>query len=102
MRLQLSKGQITPGPKQHWLTAKEMAQGLGIEEVEGKSRIPGYPVPVTPRLVVNEQVVWSGRLPARAEVTTFTANALAPEDSSRRSEQRIEVSLLPKRTVPER
>jgi hypothetical protein len=33
----------------------------------------------TPGLVINEKVVSSGRIPSKAELTTWVANALAAE-----------------------
>jgi hypothetical protein len=35
-----------------------------------------YPILSTPGLVINEKVVSSGRIPTKAEITTFLANAL--------------------------
>lgn len=55
--------------------------GLAVEadvvKVTDMARITAYPILGTPGLVVNEQVVCSGRIPTEAEVTTWLTNALA-------------------------
>jgi hypothetical protein len=38
-----------------------------------------YPILSTPGLVVNEQVVCSGRVPREAEITTWLTNTLEAE-----------------------
>ena len=67
-------------------TAKEVAKELGIdasiEEVRDINRIMAYPILTTPGLMVNEELVCSGRIPAKAEVTQFIINALAKEEKS--------------------
>jgi len=61
--------------------SRRVAGGLGIEaefvKVTDYGRIMEYPILSTPGLVINEQVVCSGRIPTDAEVTTWLANALA-------------------------
>jgi small redox-active disulfide protein 2 len=67
-------------------TAREVIQELGIdatiEEVKEMSRILEYPILTTPGLVIDEEVVSSGRVPTKAEVTKFITNALAKEGIS--------------------
>lgn len=69
-------------------TAKEVVKELGldvsIEEVKDVKRIMQYPVLTTPGLVVNEELVCSGRVPTKAEVTQFIINALDKEEKSKR------------------
>ncbi|MBU2008883.1 MAG: TM0996/MTH895 family glutaredoxin-like protein [Chloroflexi bacterium] len=64
-------------------TAKEVVKELGIEatieEVKDIKKIMAYPILTTPGLVVNEQLVCSGRVPTKAEVITFITTALAKE-----------------------
>ena len=52
---------------------------LGVEaeviKVTDMAKITEYPILGTPGLVINEQVVCSGRIPTQAEVTTWMANA---------------------------
>jgi len=64
-------------------TAKEVIKELGIdasiEEVKDIKKIMEYPILTTPGLVVNEEVVCSGRVPSKAEVTQFIINALDKE-----------------------
>ena len=47
-----------------------------IEKVTDYAEIMAYNVLSTPGLVINEQLVSAGRIPAEAEVTTWVANAL--------------------------
>jgi small redox-active disulfide protein 2 len=71
-------------------TARDVIRELGvdatIEEVKDMSRILEYPILTTPGLVLNEEVVCSGRVPTKAEVTRFITNALAREESTGRPE----------------
>ena len=71
-------------------TTREVIQELGIdatiEEVKEMSRILEYPILTTPGLVVDEEVVCSGRVPTKAEVTKFITNALARDESAGSSE----------------
>jgi len=64
-------------------TTKEVVNELGIdasiEEVKDISRILEYPILTTPGLVLNEELVCSGRVPNKAEVTQFIINALDKE-----------------------
>ena len=71
-------------------TAREVIGELGIdatiEEVKDMSKILEYPILTTPGLVVDEEVVSSGRVPTKAEVTRFITSAMAREESARSSE----------------
>jgi small redox-active disulfide protein 2 len=64
-------------------TAKEVVKELkidaSIEEVKDIKKIIEYPILATPGLVVNEELVCSGRVPTKAEVTQFI-NALDKEE----------------------
>jgi len=64
-------------------TAKEVVQELSIEatveEVKDMKKIMQYPILTTPGLVIDEKLVCSGRVPTKAEVTTFITTALAKE-----------------------
>jgi len=57
--------------------SRRAAGGLGIEaefvKVTDMSKITEYPILGTPGLVINEQVVCSGRIPTEAEVTSWLA-----------------------------
>ena len=63
--------------------AKEVVKELGIEasieEVKDIKKITAYPILTTPGLVINEKLVCSGRVPTKAEVTTFITTALTKE-----------------------
>jgi small redox-active disulfide protein 2 len=59
--------------------AKTAAEELGLEatfqKVTKLDEIMAYDIAVTPGLVINEKVVCSGRVPSKAEVTTWLASA---------------------------
>ncbi len=65
-------------------TTSEVVKELGIdatvEEVKDMGKIIAYNVMMTPGLVINEQVVSSGKVPSKAEVTQLIVNALAKEE----------------------
>ncbi|MFC1935550.1 thioredoxin family protein [Chloroflexota bacterium] len=67
-------------------TAREVVKELGIdasiEEVKDIKKIMEYPILTTPGLVLNEELVSSGRVPTKAEVTQFIINALDKEEKS--------------------
>jgi small redox-active disulfide protein 2 len=62
-------------------TAKEVVKELGIEamveEVKDMKKIMQYPILTTPGLVIDEKLVCSGRVPTKAEITTFITTALS-------------------------
>ena len=58
---------------------KELAIDATIEEVKNMKKIMEYPILTTPGLVVNEELVCSGRIPTKSEVTRFIINALDKE-----------------------
>ena len=65
-------------------TTREVVQELGIdasvEEVKDIKKIMDYPILTTPGLVVNEELVCSGKVPNKAEVTRLIVNALARKE----------------------
>ena len=56
---------------------KELAIDASIEEVKDMKKIMKYPILTTPGLVIDEKLVCSGRVPTKAEVTTYITTALA-------------------------
>ena len=64
-------------------TTKEVVRELGIdaeiEDVKDIKKIMEYPILTTPGLVIDDKLVCSGRVPTKAEVTTFITTALAKE-----------------------
>jgi small redox-active disulfide protein 2 len=64
-------------------TAREVVKELGtdatLEEVKDMRQIMAYNILATPALVINEQVVSSGKVPSKAEVTQLLINSLAKE-----------------------
>lgn len=69
-------------------TAKEVVRDLGIdatiEEVKDINRIVEYAVLTTPGLVINEELVCAGRVPAKAEVAQLITNALTKEGETKK------------------
>jgi len=69
-----------PNCKKVETIARQAAANLGVEaefvKVTDYGQIMTYPVLSTPGLVIDEQVVCSGRIPSEAEVTTWMATAL--------------------------
>jgi len=65
-------------------TTKEVVRELGIdaeiEDVKDIKKIMEYPILTTPGLVIDEKLVCSGRVPSKAEVTTFITTALENEE----------------------
>ena len=65
-------------------TTKEVVKELGIdaelEYVKDIKKIMEYPILTTPGLVIDENLVCSGRVPSKAEVTTFITTALAKQE----------------------
>jgi len=61
-------------------TTKEVIKELGIdaslEHVRDVKKIMEYPILHTPGLVLDEELVCSGRVPTKAEVTSFITTAL--------------------------
>jgi len=58
---------------------KELGIDANIEDVKDIKKIMEYPILTTPGLVINGKLVCSGRVPDKAEVTTFITTALAKE-----------------------
>ncbi len=69
-------------------TTKEVLKELGIEasieEVKDMKKIMTYPILTTPGLVLNEELVCSGRVPSKAEVSKFIINALDKEEKAKK------------------
>jgi len=55
---------------------EDLAMQADFVEVTDYAEIMEYPILSTPGLVINDQVVCSGRIPTQAEVTTWLAAAL--------------------------
>ncbi|MBE0415368.1 MAG: TM0996/MTH895 family glutaredoxin-like protein [Dehalococcoidia bacterium] len=69
-------------------TVQEVVKELGveatIEEVKDVKKIVEYPILTTPGLVLNEELVSSGQVPNKAEVTQFVINALDKEEKTKK------------------
>lgn len=62
---------------------KELAIDATVEEVKDIKKIMDYAILMTPGLVINEEVVSSGRVPSKAEVMQMVINGLEKERRSR-------------------
>jgi small redox-active disulfide protein 2 len=62
---------------------KELAIDAMVEEITDMKKIMQYPVVTTPGLVVNGELVCSGRIPTKSEVTQFIINAMDKEEQAR-------------------
>ena len=62
-------------------TTQEVVKELGIDAeidyVKDIKKIMEYPILTTPGLVIDETLVCSGRVPTKAEVSTYITTALA-------------------------
>lgn len=63
---------------------KELAIDATVVEVKDIKEIMNYHVPTTPGLVINDEVVCSGKLPTKGEVTQFIINGLEKEERSQK------------------
>ena len=63
---------------------KELAIDATIEKVKDMKKIMRYPILTTPGLVVNEELVCSGRIPTNSEVTQFIINAMDKEEQAKK------------------
>jgi small redox-active disulfide protein 2 len=65
-------------------TVKEVVKELGIdvkvEDIKDMRKIMEYPILSTPGLVINERLVFSGRVPSKAEVTKVITTALSQKE----------------------
>ncbi|MFC1902257.1 thioredoxin family protein [Chloroflexota bacterium] len=55
---------------------KELSIDADIEYVKDIEKIMEYPILTTPGLVISEKLVCSGRVPSKAELSTFITTAL--------------------------
>jgi len=56
---------------------KEMGADIQVEHVTDVNKIMEYPIILTPGLVIDEKLVFSGRVPTRKEIAQFITNALS-------------------------
>ena len=63
---------------------KELAIDASVEEVKDVKKIMDYSILMTPGLVINEEVVSSGKVPSKAEVTQMIINGLEKEELSQK------------------
>jgi small redox-active disulfide protein 2 len=73
-------GSGCPNCKKLESLTRQAVEGLSIDaevvKVTDYAEIMTYNIMSTPGLVINEQLVSSGRIPSMAEITTFLTNAL--------------------------
>ena len=61
---------------------KKLGIDASIEEVTDINKILAYHILYTPGLVLNGQLVCSGRVPTKAEISKFITAALEKEEKS--------------------
>jgi small redox-active disulfide protein 2 len=61
---------------------KEMGIEATIEHVRDINKIMEYPIITTPGLVINEELVVSGKVPDKARLNQIIVNALAKGNTS--------------------
>lgn len=55
---------------------EELAITVDIEHIKDINKIMEYPILTTPGLVIDEKLACSGRVPSKAEISTFITAAL--------------------------
>ncbi|MBN2099009.1 MAG: TM0996/MTH895 family glutaredoxin-like protein [Dehalococcoidia bacterium] len=63
---------------------KELAVDASVEEVKDMKKIMTYPILMTPGLVINEELVCSGKVPSKAEVTQMIIDGLEKGEGNRK------------------
>jgi len=63
---------------------KELAIDASVEEVKDVKKIMDYSILMTPGLVINEEVVSSGKVPNKADVTQMIINGLEKEERNQK------------------
>ncbi|MBE0481621.1 MAG: TM0996/MTH895 family glutaredoxin-like protein [Dehalococcoidia bacterium] len=58
---------------------RELGVDATIEEVKDMKAIMEYPILSTPGLVIDDELVSSGKIPGKAEITRYIMNAMAKE-----------------------
>lgn len=61
-------------------TVEELGIDANVEEVKDVNKIIEYSILKTPGLVIDEEVVCSGRLPTKTEVRQFITTTLEKEE----------------------
>jgi small redox-active disulfide protein 2 len=63
---------------------KEMGIDAAIEHVKDINKIMEYPILATPGLVIDEELVVSGKVPEKAKLNQIIVNALVKEESGKK------------------
>ena len=62
-------------------TVREVVEELSveatIEHIRDMKKIMEYPILITPGLVIDDNLVCSGKVPSRMEVTTYITNEMS-------------------------
>ena len=61
---------------------KELSIDASVEDIKDIKKIMEYPILATPGLVIDEELVCSGRVPTKAEITTFITTSLTKSEAS--------------------
>ena len=63
---------------------KELGIDAEVEEVKDIKKIIEYSILTTPGLIIDEKIVCSGRVPSKAEVTTYITSELVNEGEAKK------------------
>ena len=63
---------------------KELGLDVSVEDVKDIKKIMEYPILATPGLVINEELVCSGRVPTKAQIGQLIVTALDKEEESKK------------------
>ena len=58
---------------------QEVAIDADVEDIKEMKKIMEYPILTTPGLVIDEELVCSGRVPTKAEMTSYITTALSKQ-----------------------
>ncbi len=58
---------------------RELNIDAQVEYIQDMGKVLEYPILITPGLVINEEIKFSGRVPSKAEISRLITDALSKE-----------------------